>query len=89
MRIKVSIISLNYSCAFMYYDLGMRYLSPTFNLNIEMNHFVKMIKDLKWYMAQELVKSEESKCPITALTYPYYIYCGERANMESWDYLRT
>ena len=40
-------------------------------------------------MAQELVKSEESKCPIKALTYPYYIYCGEWANMESRDYLRT
>ena len=32
-----------------------------------MNDFVKMVKDLKWYMAQELVKSEEGKCPIGLL----------------------
>ena len=63
----VSIISSNCSGAFMYYDLGMRYLSPTVDLSIEMNDFVKMVKDLKWYMAQELVKSEEGKCPIGLL----------------------
>lgn len=60
----VSIISSNCSGAFMYYDLGMRYLSPTVNLSIEMNDFVKMVKDLKWYMEQELVElNEKCECP--------------------------
>lgn len=60
----VSIISSNCSGAFMYYDLGMRYLSPTVNLSIEMNDFVKMVKNLKWYMEQELVElNEKCECP--------------------------
>lgn len=64
----VSIISSNCSGAFMYYDLGMRYLSPTVNLSIEMNDFVKMVKDLKWYMEQELVElNEKSECPMGML----------------------
>lgn len=64
----VSIISSNCSGAFMYYDLGMRYLSPTVNLSIEMNDFVKMVKNLKWYMEQELVElNEKSECPMGML----------------------
>lgn len=64
----VSIISSNCSGAFIYYDLGMRYLSPTVNLSIEMNDFVKMVKDLKWYMEQELVElNEKSECPMGML----------------------
>lgn len=64
----VSIISSNCSGAFMYYDLGMRYLSPTVNLSIEMNDFVKMVKDLRWYMEQELVElNEKSECPMGML----------------------
>lgn len=64
----VSIISSNCSGAFMYYDLGMRYLSPTVNLSIEMNDFVKMVKNLKWYMEQELVElNEKSEYPMGML----------------------
>lgn len=64
----VSIISSNCSGAFMYYDLGMRYLSPTVNLSIEMNDFVKMVKNLRWYMEQELVElNEKSECPMGML----------------------
>lgn len=64
----VSIISSNCSGAFMYYDLGMRYLSPTVNLSIEMNDFVKMVKNLKWYMEQELVElNEKSEYPMGIL----------------------
>lgn len=64
----VSIISSNCSGAFIYYDLGMRYLSPTVNLSIEMNDFVKMVKNLRWYMEQELVElNEKSECPMGML----------------------
>lgn len=64
----VTIIGSNCSGAFMYYDLGMKYLTPTVNLSIEMNDFVKMAGNLKWYMKQELKESEEqSTCPIGLL----------------------
>ena len=52
----------------MYYDLGLKYLTPTVNLMIEMNDFVKMAGNLEWYMKQELVEgTEEEKCPVGLL----------------------
>lgn len=65
---NVSIIASNCSGTFMYHDLRIPYLTPTINLSIEMNDFVKMIKNLKWYMEQELVEAkEEAKCPVGIL----------------------
>ena len=64
----VTIISSNCSGAFMYYDLGMQYRTPTVNLSIEMKDFVKMAGNLKWYMEQEPVESEEKvPCPVGLL----------------------
>lgn len=63
-----TIIGSNCSGAFMYYDLGMQYLTPTVNLSIEMNDFVKMVNKLSWYMEQKLVEAEEEgRCPIGLL----------------------
>ena len=45
----------------MYYDMGLPYLSPTINLSIGMNDFVKMVGNLKWYMKQEIVESSGSE----------------------------
>lgn len=52
-----TIIASNCNGTFMYYDMGLPYLSPTINLSIEMNDFVKMVEDLRWYMDQEIAKS--------------------------------
>lgn len=63
-----TVIASNCSGMFMYYDMKMPYLTPTVNLSIEMNDFVKMVRNLKWYMKQELVEvKEESKCPVGLL----------------------
>ena len=43
-----TVIASNCSGMFMYYDMGLRYLTPTVNLSIEMNDFVKMVRNLKW-----------------------------------------
>ena len=40
----------------MYYDLKLPFLSPTINLTIGMNDFVKMLENLPWYMDQEIVE---------------------------------
>ena len=40
----------------MYHDLGLPFLSPTINLTIGMNDFVKMLENLPWYMEQELTE---------------------------------
>lgn len=52
-----TIIASNCNGTFMYYDMGLPYLSPTINLSIEMNDFVKMVENLEWYMKQEIVES--------------------------------
>lgn len=53
----------------MYYDLGLPFLSPTINLTIGMNDFVKMLENLPWYMAQELteLKIRDSAFPVGLL----------------------
>lgn len=53
-----SIISSNCIGMFMYKDMGLKYLSPTINLSIPMNDFVKMAGNLRWYMEQKITKAE-------------------------------
>ena len=64
-----TVIASNCSGMFMYYDMGMQYLTPTVNLSIEMKDFVKMVRNLKWYMGQKLVKVDvkEGMCPVGML----------------------
>ena len=54
-----SILSSNCSGTFIYYDLDLPYLSPTINMSIEMNDFVRLIENLEWYMGQKLIRIEE------------------------------
>ena len=57
---EFTIIGSNCTGAFMYYDLGLEYLTPTVNLMIEMNDFVKMAGNLEWYMEKKLVEVKEN-----------------------------
>lgn len=41
---------------FIYHDMGIPFLSPTINLTIGMNDFVKMLENLEWYMQQDIVE---------------------------------
>ena len=59
-----SIIASNCVGTRIYHDLGMQFLSPTINLTIEMNDFVKFMENVKWYMEQEIVEIKgEKECP--------------------------
>ena len=52
----------------MYYDLGLPFLSPTINLTIGMEDFVKMLENLEWYMEQEVVPLKgDFPCPVGML----------------------
>ncbi len=53
-----SIIASNCNGTFMYYDMRIRYLTPTVNLVIEMNDFVKLAENLEAYKEKEIVKLE-------------------------------
>ncbi len=54
-----SILSANCCGTFIYHDLGLPFTSPTINLTIEMDDFVKMAGSLKWYMGQKLMQAED------------------------------
>lgn len=63
-----SIISSNCNGAFMYRDLNLPYLSPTVNLAIEINGFIKMVGNLEWYMKQKITRIEDgSEYPVGEL----------------------
>ena len=63
-----TIISSNCGGMLIYYDMELPYLTPTVNLSIEMNDFVRMAENLEWYMGQELVEVKgESSCPVGML----------------------
>lgn len=56
-----SIISSNCSGTYMYYDLELPYTSPTINLSIGMNDFVRMVQNLEWYMERSLIEAENRR----------------------------
>lgn len=53
-----SIIAVNCCGTIMYHDLGLPFSSPTINLVIGMEDLVKMMRNLRWYMEQEIVELE-------------------------------
>ncbi len=96
-----SVISSNCNGMFMYYDLDLPYLTPTVNLSIEMNDYVKMVQNLKWYMEQEMREADDQqyKCPVGVLgdIKIHFIHYGsfeegvlkweERKRRINWDKL--
>ena len=65
---EFSIIASNCCGTFIYYDMGLPYLSPTINLSMGMNDFVKLAGNLKWYLEQEFVEVEgNGNCPVGLL----------------------
>lgn len=56
-----SIFCTNCIGGVMYHDLGLEFLSPTINLTIGIKDFIKMAKNLKWYMDQPLEELESGE----------------------------
>lgn len=56
---EFSIITPNCTGGFIYRDLCLPYLSPTVNLTIRMNDFVRLAENFKWYMEKEIVELKE------------------------------
>lgn len=84
-----TIISSNCNGAFIYRDLDIPYLTPTVNLTIEMKDFVKMVRELRWYMQQEIVKSEENyEYPVGLLgdiRINFLHYESFEAGVQKWE----
>lgn len=84
-----TIITSNCNGAFMYYDMGLGYLTPTVNLAIDMDDFVKMAENLSWYMEQKLVEVETER-PYPAgrlgdITIYFVHYKTFEEGAQSWE----
>lgn len=66
---KFTIIASNCVGTMIYQDMGLPVCSPTINLTIPMNDFVRFAEKLEWYLKQTLCRIEESGvfCPVGAL----------------------
>ncbi len=56
-----TIIASNCNGEFIYYDMKLNFLSPTINLSFDMNDYVKMLENLKWYMEQPITPYEDDR----------------------------
>ena len=56
-----SIIASNCVGTYMYFDMKLRYLSPTINLSFDMNDYVRFLENLRWYLEQPLVPYEDGR----------------------------
>lgn len=56
-----TIIASNCNGEFIYYDMGLKFQTPTINLSFEMNDFVKMCENLQWYMEQEIKPYDDER----------------------------
>ena len=56
-----TIIASNCNGEFIYYDMNLKFRSPTINLSFEMNDYVKMLENLEWYMKQPILPYEDER----------------------------
>ena len=79
MRIRnkdVSIISMNCTGGILSHDLGLRFLSPTVNLFMRAEDFVKFCENLKYYLSIDEFIECKDKSVIEDRTYPI-AYLGD------------
>lgn len=58
---KPTIIASNCIGTFIYYDMKIKYLSPTINLSFDMNDYVRFLQNLEWYLQQPVVPYEDDR----------------------------
>ena len=84
MRLKnrrPTIISSNCNGEFIYYDMRLPFLSPTINLSFDMNDYVKLLENLRWYMQQPITPYPDER-----FDYP----CGMLGDIEiRFNHYRT
>ena len=56
-----TIFASNCIGTFMYYDMKLRFNSPTINLSFDMNDYVRFLENLFWYLEQPVVPCEDER----------------------------
>ena len=85
-----SVISSNCNGAFILHDLGQRFNSPTVNLFLYPKDFIKLLKNLKYYMSLDLnfVKEDGIYYPIgnlDGIKIYFMHYKTEEEAKQKWD----
>lgn len=70
---NATIISSNCNGEYMYYDMRLPFLTPTINLSFDMNDYVKLLENLRWYMDQPILPYSDDR-----FDFP----CGMLADVE-------
>ena len=60
-NIAPTIIASNCNGEFLYYDMKLQFRSPTINLSFDMNDYVKMLENLRWYMKQPILPYNDDR----------------------------
>ena len=86
---KITILSSNCTGGIIYHELGLSFLSPTINIRIPSNDFVRFILNAEEYLKKELVffQSDED-CPAAYLgDIPIYFvhYKTEEESRNKWE----
>ena len=58
---KPTIIASNCIGTFIYYDMKIKYQSPTINLSFDMNDYVRFLENLEWYLQQPVVPYKDDR----------------------------
>lgn len=70
---RPTIIASNCIGTFMYYDMKLRFNSPTINLSFDMNDYVRFLENMQWYLKQPVVPYKDDR-----FDYP----CGMLGDVE-------
>ena len=78
-----TIIASNCVGTMIYQDMKLPVCSPTINLGILMNDFVRFCENLEWYLEQPLyrIEDEDASCPVGILS-DVKIYFG---HYDTWE----
>lgn len=84
-----SIIASNCVGTFIYYDLGLPFHSPTINLTIGMNDFVKFAENLEWYLEKNIIRIKgDYKYPtgmLEDIRINFVHYKSFEESVEKWE----
>lgn len=60
-NLQPTIIASNCNGEFIYYDMKLKFMSPTINLSFEMNDYVHFLENLKYYMELPIIPYEDNR----------------------------
>lgn len=73
---NITILSMNCAGGILYHDLGLRFLSPTINLYMQAEDFIKFCENFSYYLSLKYMQKCNDPIVIANRTYPI-AYLGD------------